>query len=269
MPHASVQGRKLYYEVHGEHAGTPLVLAMGIGGSCQGWLPLQVPELSKQRRTVIFDYPGVGGSDAGADAFGTADLADTLAALLDALSIEKADVLGPFMGGMVAQELALRHAERVERLVLVGTFARADAKRRLLLEHWRDLAARDAPLAARVRDRLLWTLQDETIEQTDLIEQMVDFFTRDGAPLSSETFAAQCDACLGHDTESRLGEIRQPTLVLGGRHDLLTPPKLHQDLAQRIPDARLVTVSSAAHLVMVEAVETFNRTVLQFLGEDR
>ncbi len=120
MPHASVQGRPLYYETRGAHGGSPLVLAMGIGGSCRGWLPLQVPEFSKHRTTLIFDYPGVGGSEAGEAAFSTGDLADTLAALLDALSIEKADVLGPFMGGMVAQELALRHPQRVDRLVLVG-----------------------------------------------------------------------------------------------------------------------------------------------------
>lgn len=269
MPHVDVQGRKLYYEIHGDHGGTPLVLAMGIGGSCRGWLPLQIPELSKHRTTLIFDYPGVGGSDPGEPSFSTADLADTLAALLDALSIAKADVLGPFMGGMVAQELSLRHPKRADRLVLVGTYARPDAKRRLLLEHWRDLAESGAPLATLVRDRLLWTLHDDTIAQTDLIEAMVAFFTRDGAPLTAQMFAAQCEACLGHDAEAQLGDITHPTLVLCGKDDLLTPVKLHQELAQAIPDARLSTISHAAHLVMAESVETFNRTVLQFLEEDR
>ena len=88
------------------------------------------------------------------------------------------------MGGMIAQELALRHPERVERLVLVGTYARADAKRRMLLAQWRELARLGVPLEVLVRDRLLWTAQDETIEQTDLIEQMIAFFNRDGAPLT-------------------------------------------------------------------------------------
>lgn len=269
MPHADVAGRRVYYEIHGDHGGVPVVLATGIGGSCRGWLPLQVPELSKQRATLIFDYPGVGGSDPGEPTFTTAELADTLAALLGALRIQRADVLGAFMGGMVAQELALRHPARVERLVLVGTYARADAKRRMLLEHWRDLATSDAPLAALVRDRLLWTAEDDTIAQTDLIEAMIDFFTRDGAPLTSDVFAAQCAACLAHDTAARLGEIRQPTLVLCGRNDQLTPVKLHQQLAEGIPGARLATISYGAHLVMVESVETFNRTVLQFLDEGR
>src|SRR5258706_5135809 len=139
MPHAVVRDRKLYYELHGDdRAGALLVLAMGIGGSCRGWLPIQVPEFSRHRRALIFDYPGVGNSESEGGAFGTADLADTLAGLLDALAIERAAVLGAFMGGMVAQQLALRHPERVERLVLVGTYARPDAKRRMLLTHWRE-----------------------------------------------------------------------------------------------------------------------------------
>lgn len=268
MPHADVQGRQLYYEVHGDHPGTPLVLAMGIGGSCRGWLPLQVPELSKQRTTLIFDYPGVGRSEGSEEPFSTADLAETLDALLDVLALPRVDVLGAFMGGMVAQQLALRHAERVDRMVLVGTYARPDAKRRLLLSHWRDLV-RNASLETMVRDRLLWTASDETIAQTDLIEAMIEFFTRDGAPLSAELFALQCEACLAHDTRDRLSEVHSPTLVLCGGLDQLTPPKLHQELVAALGDARLVTLSQAAHLVMVEAAESFNRTVLQFLEEGR
>lgn len=266
MPHAQVEGRKLYYELHGEHDGPVLALAMGIGGSCRGWLPLQVPELSRHRRTLIFDYPGVGNSEGDDASFTTADLADTLAALLDALELGSADVLGAFMGGMAAQELALRHPERVRRLLLVGTYARPDAKRRMLLTQWRELARIEAPLEVMVRDRLLWTAQDATIEQTDLIEQMIDFFRRDGAPLTPDLFARQCDACLGHDTLDRLHQIRQPTLVACGRNDMLTPPKLHRELADEIPDARLVTFAYGAHLVMVESAEAFNRTVVEFVS---
>ena len=171
------------------------------------------------------------------------------------------------MGGMVAQELALAHPERVRRLVLIGTYARPDAKRRMLLEQWRELARIGAPLAVMVRDRLLWTAQDATIEQTDLIEQMIEFFSRDGAPMTPDLFARQCDACLGHDALDRLHAIRQPTLVACGRHDALTPPHFHRQLADEIPDARLVTFAYGAHLVMVESAEAFNRAVLDFVGE--
>ncbi len=162
MPYATVQGRKVYYELHGEHPGIPLLLVMGMGGSCRGWLPLQVPEFSQYRRTLIFDHRGVGDTEDPGGPFTTADLADDTVGLLDSLGIERADVLGAFMGGMVAQELALRHPDRVDRIVLVGTWARPDAKRRLLLRQWRDLARVEASPDLMVHERLLWTLQDAT-----------------------------------------------------------------------------------------------------------
>jgi pimeloyl-ACP methyl ester carboxylesterase len=270
MPLVSVGGRKVYCEVHGEERpGTPLVLVMGLGGSCNGWLPLQVPEFAAARRTVIYDHRGVGESEDPGGAFSTADLADDLAGLLDALEIEQADVLGVFMGGMVAQELALRHPDRVARLVLVGTWARPDAKRRMLLEQWRDLARADNTIQVIVRERLLWTLQDETLEQHDLIDSMIEFFEKDGAPFTNDLFARQCEACLAHDTADRLRGIPQRTLVLCGRRDALTPPPFHRELADEIPDAHLATMGYGGHIVMVESAPHFNRAVLQFLGEGR
>jgi aminoacrylate hydrolase len=269
MPHTVVDGRKVYYESHGRGAAPPLLLVMGMGGSCRGWLALQVPELSQSRRVVIFDNRGAGGSEDPGTPFSTGDLACDTLGLLDALEIERADVLGAFMGGMVAQELALRQPQRVDRLVLVGTWARPDAKRRLLLEKWKAMARAGSPPEVLVRERLLWTLQDETFEQTDLIDAMIEFFSRDGAPLSDDVFQRQCDACLGHDTEGRLHDIRQRTLVMCGRNDLLTPPRFHRQLADEIPNARLVTIGFGGHLVMAESAERFNRIVLQFLDEDR
>ena len=269
MPLVDVKGRQVYYELHGAARGVPLVLVMGMGGSCRGWLALQVPEFSRRHRTLIFDHRGAGGSSDPGGPFDTAQMAEDLKDLLGTLGFERADVLGVFMGGMVAQELALRHPRCVERLVLVGTFARPDAKRRLLLEQWRDLARAGASLETLLRERLLWTLQDETLEQQDLIDAMMDFFRRDGAPISADVFARQCDACLRHDSADRLRQIRQPTLVICGRQDALTPPKFHRELADEIPGAQLVTLAYGAHLVMAESAEMFNRSVLQFLADGR
>ena len=269
MPHIAVGRRKVYYEVHGDHPGVPLLLVMGMGGSCQGWLPLQIPDFSRERRTVIFDHRGVGGSEDPGGPFSTPQFADDAVDLLDALEIERTDVLGVFMGGMVAQEIALRHPDRVNRLTLTGTFARPDAKRRLLLEHWRDLARNGARLEVMIRERLLWTLMNETLEQTDLIQSMIEYFTRDGVPISEDIFARQCEACLGHDTVDRIGGIAHPTLIVCGEQDQLTPLALHRQLAEAIPDAHLVAISYGAHMVMVESAEHFNRIVLQFITDDR
>jgi len=265
VPFLSVSGRKTYYEIHGSHAGVPLLLLQGIAGSCRGWLPLQVPAFSKQLRTLITDLRGVGQSEDPGGPFTTADLADDTAAFLDALGVERAHVLGTSMGGMVAQELALRHPARVDRLILVGTYAKPDARRRLLLEHWKDLTQLNVPTTYRIRERLVWTLQDETLEQRDLIDGMVEFYTREGEPSPPDVFARQCDACLAHDTLSRLHEIPHRTLVLCGRQDAFTPPRLHRQIADEIPRADLVTLAYGAHLVMAESARAFNEVVLRFL----
>jgi pimeloyl-ACP methyl ester carboxylesterase len=269
MPLASVAGRKIYYESHGDGPGAPLVLVMGMAGTCRGWHALQVPELSKHHRVVIYDHRGVGESEDPGGAFTTADLADDLAALLDALEIPRAHVLGVFLGGMVAQELALRHPMRVARPLLAGCYARPDATRRLLLAKWTDMARASTPPEVFVRERLLWTLQDETLEQGDLVDAMARSFPGEGAaPFPADLFVRQCDACLAHDTLDRLHLVHQPTLLLCGRHDQLTPPKLHRAMADAIPGARLVTFQFGAHLVMAESALSFNRAVVQFLGEN-
>ena len=115
MPHVVVQGRKVYYEEHGPRAGTPLLLIMGLGGSCRGWLPLQVPDFSRAHRTIVFDNRGVGGSDDPGGAFTTADMADDVAGLLDALGVARAHVMGIFLGAMVA--LPLVHSAWLTALV--------------------------------------------------------------------------------------------------------------------------------------------------------
>ncbi|MCA9510000.1 MAG: alpha/beta fold hydrolase [Myxococcota bacterium] len=267
MPIVHYRSRRIEYEVHGSGPAVPLLLATGTGGSYKGWLPLQVPELSKRGRVVLFNHRGVGASDDDGKPFTTADLADDMVGLLDALQIPTADVLGAFMGGMAAQELALQHPARLRRLVLTGTYARADAKRRMLLDHWASLAARGFAMDAMVRERMLWSLQDETLAQTDLIQGMVEYLSKGDLPMTADLFARQCMACMEHDTYDRLRRIQHPTLVVSGRNDQLTPPRLLREIADEVPDARLVTIRFAAHLVMVEAAERFNQLVADFLDE--
>ncbi len=267
MPFAPIDGRKLHYESHGEGTGPPLVLVMGVGGSCRGWLPFQVPAFQTSRRVVIYDHRGVGESEDDGKPFSTVDLARDLIGLLDALEIERADLLGAFMGGMVVQHAAIANPGRVAHAALVGTYARPDAKRRLLLEQWKEMLRADRSQDLLMRNRLLWTLEDATLDDGELVEALIDFFRRDGPALSPETFERQCDACLAHDTLDRLSELVSPTLVLCGQADQLTPPRLHRELADRLPDAHLVTLPRVGHLVMAEAAERFNQTITQFLDD--
>lgn len=261
------RGFKIYYETHGGGDGLPLVLIMGVGGSCQGWSVVTVPELSKDRVNVIFDNRAAGRSaDPGGD-FSTADMADDTLALLDHLELERAHVLGGFLGGMVAQELALAHPERVQTLTLVGTCGRVDPKRRMLLELWQGLAEHELPLQLRVKNRLLWTLHDLTFKQEDLIERMIGFYSDDDAPMEEHVFGRQVQAVIAHDSLDRLERLDMPALVVCGEQDILTPVHMHRQLANRIANARLVQIPGAGHLVAAETAPRFNRLVSRFLLE--
>jgi pimeloyl-ACP methyl ester carboxylesterase len=267
MPFCRSRGFAIYYETHGGGDGIPLILIIGMGGTSQGWMVLQVPELSKERTNVIFDNRGAGQSEQPGGGFTTRDLAEDTLAVLDELGLPKAHVMGGFLGGLVAQELAIGYPERVQSLVLIGTDARPDAKRRMLLELFGEMAEQSFPPEARIRNRLLWTMHDHTLEQDDLIQTALDFYRRDDAPFDDAVLREQVKACLAHDTLESAAKIRCPTLVLCGEADQLTPPHLHRELANRIPDSRLVQIPAAAHLVAAEAAPLFNQVVAHFLRE--
>ena len=169
---------------------------------------------------------------------------------------------------MTIQEAALAAPDRFRRLVLIGSWARPDAKRRMLIEQWAALARHDVPSSFMIRQRLLWTMTDETLEQRDLIEPVVDFLDDGRAPLTGEHFARQCDACIGHDTLDRLAGLTHPTLALCGRRDLLTPTKFSREIAEAMPNARDVALAYGAHAIMLERAHRFNEVVLHFLDEE-
>ncbi len=113
-----VNGINMYYETHGE--GEPLLLIEGLGYSSWMWYK-QIPELSKQYRVIVYDNRGVGNSDKPDSEYTIELMADDAASLLSALGVGSAHVLGVSMGGYIAQELALRHSEKVKSLTLAST----------------------------------------------------------------------------------------------------------------------------------------------------
>ena len=268
MPSFRARGFSIHYELHGDGPRTPLLLVMGMGGTCQGWLTVTVPDLIRAGHPcIVFDNRGAGQSEDPGGPFSTAEMAEDARALLDHLGLARVHVLGGFLGGMIAQELALEHPQRLASLVLVGTYARADAKRRAVLDLWKRMVELKVPAEIRIKNRLAWTIGDATMEQEDLIEAMWRFYLRDDAPMDDRVFARQADACIEHDALERLDRIRVPTLVVCGEGDILTPPVLSRQLASRIKDSRLVLLPNAGHLIAAELAPRFNRLVIRFLAE--
>jgi pimeloyl-ACP methyl ester carboxylesterase len=139
----------------------------------------------------------------------------------------------------------------------------------MLIAKWKAMVGHGLPREVIAWERMLWTLCDETLEQRDLVDPMLQGYLRERFPMSDDTFLRQCDACLGHDALDRLGGLARPALVLCGQEDALAPPKLARELASALPDAHLVTIPNAGHLVMAEAAKRFDEIVLQFLEDER
>src|SRR5262249_47781363 len=142
-----------------------------------------------------------------------------------------------------------------------------DAKRWWVRGLWKSMVQLHVAAELRIKQRLIWTLGDATMEQEDLIEAMWRFYLRDDAPMDDRVFVRQADACITHDAYERIADIIAPTLVVCGEGDILTPPHMSRELTSRIKSSRLVLLPNAGHLVAAELAPRFNRLVNRFLAE--
>ncbi|HXJ35589.1 MAG TPA: alpha/beta fold hydrolase [Candidatus Eisenbacteria bacterium] len=275
MPTAKVRDIELYYEEHG--SGDPLLCIMGFATDSNGWL-LQVPAFAECYRTIVFDNRGVGRSAKPSGAYTIHEMADDAAALLDHLDIDRTHVLGLSMGGMIAQELVLRHPHRVRRLVLAATFPEPDVateeQRKVLFtrmggtiteggEMKIDFTAMNPMLFFQNMLPLVFSpafIQNELPKLIQLFSGALQY------GFSIEAIMGQMQAIMTHKATDRLTGIAAPTLVLTGDADRLISPANSDVLAQRIPGAKLVRLPGGTHGFNFEMPDAFNREVLGFLA---
>ncbi len=274
MSTARIGDVDLYYEEHGH--GDPLLLIMGLAADSTAWL-FQVPAFAEHYRTITFDNRGVGRSAKPAGPYAITGMAKDAVGLLDMLGIARAHVVGVSMGGMIAQELALHHPERVRGLVLACTFPEPDedvAQQReaMIAQLAGTVDAAGAPQIdpSRLDPMMLFqTLLPRVFTPTFMQEEMPKLMQLFGGALqwgfSMDAILAQVAAVMGHSTTDRLHQIAAPTLVITGDADLLISPANSDILAREIPNARLVKVPGGSHGFNFETPDVFNREVLAFL----
>ena len=262
----SANGQELYFEVHGQ--GPPLVLIMGIGYDATLWTLAQVPELSQMFQVVIFDNRDVGRSAAARAPYTIAEMADDVAALMDALDITRTHVLGLSMGGMIALEFALRHAKRLRRLVLSGCGAAPARVAFDPIRTWNWVKATDKTGEVFAGQQFTWLFSNAFLRNKEAVQQTISLLTSNPNPIGSEAYNRQAQAYLQYDVLDRLADVKAPTLVIVGEQDLLTPPWVCREVADRIPGSRfeMITGGGASHVVPIERPQDFNRLVTAFLA---
>lgn len=225
-------GVRLYVERAG--SGPPLLFISGTGGDLRNRPNAFGLPLASCVDLVTFDQRGMGQSDQPPGPYSMADYAEDAAAVLDAAGLEDASVMGVSFGGMVAQELALRHPERVRRLVLACTSAGGAGGASYPLHELVDL-----PVEERIATMVAIT--DSRWPSASFLDPLRDQLVRAlrMAPPASPGARCQLEARRHHDTFDRLGAIACPTLVCGGRYDKVAPVENLQALTGAIRGARL------------------------------
>lgn len=264
MPISDTQPQ-LSYTISGPPEGRPLVFINGLGG-VQAAFQLQVRELKQTRRVLVYDHRGCGGSELVDRPASMADYAQDLVLLLDHLELGSCDIVGLSFGGRVAQALALGWPERVRRLVLCGTsaggrlHAPGDAQAHVLL---RTVATADAATWAHTIAPVLFgrAYRERHPERITALARWRARHRPDPVGI-----ARQWEAWDAFDMAEDLGEIVQPTLIIHGTEDGLSPVENAEQLAAHIPGAELGLIEGVGHSPNVEAPERFNRLLSDFLG---
>ncbi len=262
MPTVHANGIDIYYEQQG--SGPDLVLIMGLGAHLGAWA-LQTPVFAQRFRVTAFDNRGAGRSSAPDEPYSIRGMADDTAALMEALGIPRAHVAGASMGGMIAQEMAINHPDRVDRLVLACTRARAGEVRHVLAPAQAALYETGIDPAQRALLSMPWSYTSAFMSEPRRVLAALDFVRKNPYPMQPHAYHRQQAAVMAHDTIGRLDRITTPTLVLVGAEDILTPVQESIELAQHIPGARLRVLPRGGHAFFAEYPNEVNQAVLEFL----
>jgi pimeloyl-ACP methyl ester carboxylesterase len=262
MPNIKVNGITLHYQERGR--GEPLVLIMGLGADHSVW-EQHVAAYSRHFRCILPDNRGVGLSAKPKGPYTTAMMADDAAALISALDIRQAHISGISMGGAIAQELALRHPGYVRSLTLNCTWPRCDAYLARIVESLQELYGKiNARAWIRHLYLLIFSPEYHRKHLADLLAREKQALRLKKVSQPAYAYAAQCDACITHDTLARLQKISAPTLITVGDKDIFTPRHFAEDMHRRIPKSRL-EVFPGGHAHHWEQLKKFNAMTLSFM----
>ena len=256
---------RIAYELRGTMHRRPwLVLVQGLGLDRFGWEPV-LRKLQRHFRLVLVDNRGSGLSERPPGSFAIADMAGDIVAVLDAAGVRKAHVLGASLGGMVAQELAIDHPERVDGLVLACTTPGWPLAYLMPRASVRLIAATPGMTAeVALRRHVENALSARTVQQRpELVGRLIEL--QGSRPADPGTLSAQAAAGARYVGHRRQTRILARTLVLHGAADTVVDSRNGKLLADRIPGAQLVTFPELGHLLFWEDPDRFAEAVTSFL----
>ncbi len=251
---------EIYYEVEGE--GIPLVLVEGIGYS--SWMWSKQKKMSEALELIIFDNRGVGKSSKPDVSYTIDEMCEDITSVVDSVGIEKFFLLGSSMGGMIAQEYALRHEDRLNGLILADTNIGSGS----VMPGENVLKILSTPSNPDSIDDLRHRMSPAFSENytRDCREEFDKFLKiRYDERRVEIKYLQQLGAIVGFSSGDRIGRLSSPVLIITGDKDIIVPPENSKILGARIKNSIQVVINNTGHLSMIERPDTFNKTVLDFI----
>ena len=271
---ADANGIKICYSDHGD--GFPIILIHGIGAKKETWVA-QLKALSKKFRVIAIDVRGTGKSGRPNVLYTMEMIADDIKGLMDHLKIEKAHIAGRSMGGMIAQNFALKYPKQVEKLILITTssgFPDEEGVELLIkgrIEEIEELRTNPEQSFWR-KSRLLFhqkfrrEMEANPEKKFYGIWSAEDLIKEDSIdPPTPQDLINQGHAIKKHKTSERLNEIKNKTLLLAASHDRLTPKSGMEEMRKNIPNSTLKVIDKAGHYNHLSNAPEFNQIILDFL----
>ena len=256
----------LYYEAHeGPHAGAAtVILSAGLGGSGAFWAP-QMAALTERFRVVLYDHRGTARSVRTlTDPHSVDAMADDIVAVMDALGLARASIVGHAAGGLAGLSLALRYPGRLDRLVVVNGWATPDPHIQRCFDT-RVALLKDSGPAAYVHAQPLFLFPANWISRN--AERLTAEEAHHLASFPAvDVMLARIAALLAFDIEARLGEIATPVLVSASADDMLVPVLCSERLANGLTNATLDVAPWGGHAFTVTAPQAFNERLVAFLA---
>jgi pimeloyl-ACP methyl ester carboxylesterase len=255
------------YKQIGKADGKPIILITGTAATMDLWNPLLLENLSASNyKVIIFDKRGAEETTTGTKEFSISQFANDTSGLLDALSIDKADILGWSMGSFIAQELALTNPDKVDDLILYASGCggeEAVPPNPEVIQIFSNTSISSQELGQKIIPLLF---------PTDWFKANPDYLNYFPIPkesVSTEIIERQSEAIANWTgTCDTISKITQPTLIIVGTDDVFTPAQNSLMLAERIPGSWLIQMRDAGHGLMYQYPDEFNRVLMTFLEDN-
>ena len=263
MPKVKANNITLNYEQQG--SGEPLILLpfLSADNACYTF---QIAEYAKHFTCISVDLRGTGESDRPTAPYSIEDLADDIAAFLDALNIPSAHITGLSLGGGIGLWLAAKYPDKVKSLSVHSGWGKTDLFVKTLVNGWQVTAkALNNVPEMTIQNIFPWCFMPELYaERPDYIQSLSDFVRSRPAQTVAD-FILQSNAAIAHDVEEKLINITAPTQISFGSHDMVTSTRFAFPMQERIRNTELIIFDRCAHAPNFERVDEFNQRTLEFL----